>query len=194
MERGNYERNPAEIRKETPRGNNERTPNYFFFDLYSFQMWPACLNTCSDSRLSSEKLFRCFKWKCFFGRTQNRKGEDPFRASKWSWTKIWQFLLAIFSLFKYSSPPSLPPNCHPIFLHCETFLLPQSPSSIPPSTQQPILLEHHWISMFLLFRQKDPEKICSCRFQTLNIQFPFWYFPLLRLFLYIIMPWGPSTA
>ena len=32
MERGNYERNPAEIRKETPRGNNERTPNYFFFD------------------------------------------------------------------------------------------------------------------------------------------------------------------
>ena len=50
----------------------------------------------------------------------------------------------------YSRPPPSS-NCHPIFLHCEAFLLPQSPSSIPPSTQQPILLEHHWISMFFSF-------------------------------------------
>ena len=172
MERGNYERNSAEIRKETPRGNNERTPNYFFFDLYSFQMWLACLNTCSDSRLSSEKLFRCFKWKCFFF----RKGEDHFRKSKIILNKYLTISVNNFLTFQVQQPtlpPKLPPNISPLW---DVFAPPVTIINTSPCTHQPILFDQQ-ISMYILETEITFSKIQQ-RFvlgrdcQTSNIQFP----------------------
>ena len=63
--RGNYERNPAEIRKETLEGNNERNPTYFFFDVYSFQIWIHIRTLCCQAKKPlaaqalNENVFRC---------------------------------------------------------------------------------------------------------------------------------------
>ena len=72
------------------------------------------------------------------------------------------------SLFKHGWPhPGIrvPPNCrHPIFLHCEMFLLPRSPSSIPPSLHPPtntfgpawnfnFFLQQKWLSQRFVLGQ-----------------------------------------